>query len=94
MVPQDAGRHGAPRPPAGPEGGQFLGIRQALQLFHTLHGQRQRQITQRPGIGPAQHHQQVNLGRPGANAFDADEHLPRLGVIQPGQAMQLQASRH
>ena len=89
-MPEEAGGGGAPGSPGLGEGVEFGGRRAGGQALQLVRGDGQREVAARPGVRPAERHQQVDVRRPVADPFDFQQLGFRPGVRHPRKRLQVQ----
>jgi hypothetical protein len=87
-MPQQAGRHGAPRLPGCPDCLHPARVRRRSQPQSLPDRRRQRQIACRPDIGPAHRQKKIDVRRPSADPFDPGQFRPDIVVFERLQLVQ------
>ena len=72
-MPQDPCGSGAPRPPRRGDALLLPGVRQEPEPLCISHCRREREIADRPDVGPPERHQQVDVGGPSTDTEQGDE---------------------
>src|SRR5207248_10256664 len=80
-VPEKPGGNGAPRTPGCAERFEFFGRRPLAKTLHLLNCGGKREVAGGPDVRPTKRAQQINVGRPAADALEGHEHFVR-GVVR------------
>ncbi len=59
-------------------------------MFDLLNGGHQGQIAHRPNIGPAQGHEQIDIGRPRADAFELEQAIADGGIVPALECLEIE----
>ena len=93
VVPEQARGHGAPGPPRLTDRAELVGTGPMAESLDLADRLRERDVADRPHIGPPEDHQQVDRRRPAADAGDRLELDADDVVIEGGQPLEVERSR-
>src|SRR5678815_1263336 len=88
-MPEHTGGDRAPWSPALSDRGHFEARRPRGQPLQLAGGLCERDVTERPDIRPAEHHDEIDVCGPGTNPLDRGELAADLVVLEPGQPSEL-----